>query len=717
MSNYDKWLHELPEIVAPASDDLLYIEQAKDGSSWKLKWSNLPGGGPVPNLYLDQLLDVTVPTPSSGDVLTWDGVSQWVNLPPSLPTLDQLLDVTVPAPNPGDVLTWDGVSQWVNLPGSSAVTPGLEQINELGQATHKEEITQVVSSDGVTVTYTLDNEAAPGSPVTFYMRDGVKYELLTPDVIVLTPGTDVLPILYYLYVEVVASALVLKSTTDVLMAFGSNSSLLGEVEVQSAVTTQADGGALIFRSMSHHPTAHLAHIDNRIRLGFPPYVFYGLNYINTLTIPTVMDIWVDAGIVWGLHYHEFSIRDTSTGDTILMGNRDFDRIPNVNLVDMPQDTNGGSLQNRYFNIVVYMSFDTQGNERICLNLPNGSYSSLGPAEDDLDATADYSNPFGENLGSILLYQLAMGFNNAGNITLGRITDLRSAQGTTGGGGGTGVYVPATGGRFSGPVEFGDAKGAGNTEEIQIYDLTGNPELRMSSGQNLEADWRIYISGGIETLEFAHMTGGVTPDIKSRFNKDGSFQQFGTIQVHNGSIHRNLGGGISDADVAAGVPTLLPQRTDSDTGISSQASQVMGFVANGSVLATMSGIVGQIETTFIEPINFEGVHGKGVSEIGSGSIDWDARAGNFILATLTADSVLNFPTNMWAQNPNASYLMKVEASGANRTLTFAAGYFTSGFAGAAIPGDLIDVGTSNIYMMFLLGLTEIFIVRSGIGVPT
>lgn len=65
--------------------------------------------------YLDDLLDVDVPTPTDGQVLTWDsGTSKWVNETPSAGTLDDLTDVdttTIP-PVPGDSLVYNG-SLWV----------------------------------------------------------------------------------------------------------------------------------------------------------------------------------------------------------------------------------------------------------------------------------------------------------------------------------------------------------------------------------------------------------------------------------------------------------------------------------------------------------------------------------------------------------------------------------------------------------------------------
>jgi hypothetical protein len=70
---------------------------------------------------IDDLSDVNAPSPSNGDVLTWDSTpGEWVASAAGAPALDGLADVDATSPSDGDVLTWsDGDSAWVN-----AVVPG-----------------------------------------------------------------------------------------------------------------------------------------------------------------------------------------------------------------------------------------------------------------------------------------------------------------------------------------------------------------------------------------------------------------------------------------------------------------------------------------------------------------------------------------------------------------------------------------------------------------
>lgn len=64
------------------------------------------------SLALDDLSDVSVPSPSMGDLLTFDGV-EWINGPAPDPSLDGLTDVVLTSPAAGDALIYDG-ADWVN---------------------------------------------------------------------------------------------------------------------------------------------------------------------------------------------------------------------------------------------------------------------------------------------------------------------------------------------------------------------------------------------------------------------------------------------------------------------------------------------------------------------------------------------------------------------------------------------------------------------------
>lgn len=106
--------------------DLIVPDEAYDATAWngslevptknalRDKIETLASGTPT---ELDDLTDVNAPTPSNGDVLTWDSTpGEWVSLAPSggIAELDDIPDVNAPTPSNGDVLTWDSTpGEWV----------------------------------------------------------------------------------------------------------------------------------------------------------------------------------------------------------------------------------------------------------------------------------------------------------------------------------------------------------------------------------------------------------------------------------------------------------------------------------------------------------------------------------------------------------------------------------------------------------------------------
>lgn len=94
------------------------------------------GGGP---LALDDLTDVDVPTPTDGDVLTWDaGTSSWVDTAPTggVAVLDDVGDVDVPTPADGDVLTWDdGTSTWIAVAPTGGGVALLDDVGDVNAPT------------------------------------------------------------------------------------------------------------------------------------------------------------------------------------------------------------------------------------------------------------------------------------------------------------------------------------------------------------------------------------------------------------------------------------------------------------------------------------------------------------------------------------------------------------------------------------------------------
>jgi PKD repeat protein len=97
------------------------------GNVWDLHIYPLPVTIPaIPN-NLDDLTNVTVPSPSVNDHLVWNG-SAWINQAPSAaaaPALTQLTDVSITSPNFADLIMWNG-THWV-----TRVSPSLSNLNDV----------------------------------------------------------------------------------------------------------------------------------------------------------------------------------------------------------------------------------------------------------------------------------------------------------------------------------------------------------------------------------------------------------------------------------------------------------------------------------------------------------------------------------------------------------------------------------------------------------
>lgn len=93
-----------------------------DGSSWQ----QITGGSGSP-IALDDLTDVTIVSPSSGQVLQYNGAN-WVNATVTY-DLDDLTDVAVAGPTTGQILEYNG-ALWVNVTPTAA-TYALDDLTDV----------------------------------------------------------------------------------------------------------------------------------------------------------------------------------------------------------------------------------------------------------------------------------------------------------------------------------------------------------------------------------------------------------------------------------------------------------------------------------------------------------------------------------------------------------------------------------------------------------
>jgi hypothetical protein len=102
----------------------------------------------ISNHALDALSDVTVPTPSNGQFLKWNGTAWVADSIPTINALDDIGNVAAPSPTSGDFLKWNG-SAWVN----DAV--------DLGTDTTGDFVGTVIAGTGVTVSSNTGENSSP----------------------------------------------------------------------------------------------------------------------------------------------------------------------------------------------------------------------------------------------------------------------------------------------------------------------------------------------------------------------------------------------------------------------------------------------------------------------------------------------------------------------------------------------------------------------------
>ena len=125
--------------------------------------------------YLNDLADVTITSPSNGQVLKWNGTA-WINGTDSAGTtvnaLDDIADVTITSAASGDILKWNG-SAWVNdnallaakAPLASPTFTGTVTLPDntvaLGTKTTGDYVSSLVAGTGVTLSNNSGETATP----------------------------------------------------------------------------------------------------------------------------------------------------------------------------------------------------------------------------------------------------------------------------------------------------------------------------------------------------------------------------------------------------------------------------------------------------------------------------------------------------------------------------------------------------------------------------
>jgi hypothetical protein len=331
---------------------------------------------------------------------------------------------------------------------------------EFFQGTFAESFNALVTSDGTTVTMSL--EQSGGGDLTMTFSDGLSTLDCTPAAtIALTAGSDTAPTENFVYVLQSTKALTV-STSD--WPNGSEHIKVAYFLVPSATFVQ-NNGTYINQNWNDHRAGtdgqgHMSHMAERIRRD-GAYYQSGIggggttDYVTITTnvgTPDNVTVQVNAGVIFQMHRHAYTAKDTSSGDMILVVNDNataYDDITDLNT--QLTDADGDSMSGKYFNLVLW-GVANKGGEYgpLMLNLPTGSYNVQSDATGDVDGFDVFTIPAAfdtESSTGFLIARITLRHQAAsgGTWTHVQTTDLR----------GTSPQVAAAGGTSGTVTEFSD----------------------------------------------------------------------------------------------------------------------------------------------------------------------------------------------------------------------------------------------------------------------
>jgi len=308
--------------------------------------------------------------------------------------------------------------------------------------TFRESFSFTVSESGGTVTGTL-TPTNGNVDMTMIFSDG--FSLLDTDppaTIVLTPGTDSVPVTNYVYV--------LKSTKALTVSTSAWPAAehikVSEILLRSAATTGTED-PLRNQNWNDHIQAsstnmgHLSHITQKLRK-FEAQWESGceLSAVHRTTpAPDELYVTVTGGQVYQLHPQTFPSFDTEAADDIHVFNHPT--TPFLTIKDLATqiiDANSGTLANKHYSVVIWGGINKSGEaSHIFMNLPTGSYNSAANAISDPDNYAIYTIPPSFAGVGFLIARLVLSFGaGTATITVQSTEDLRGKLPNTSAGGGS-----------------------------------------------------------------------------------------------------------------------------------------------------------------------------------------------------------------------------------------------------------------------------------------
>lgn len=275
-----------------------------------------------------------------------------------------------------------GNTRWIATILSTTVAPLLKFF--VGMTI--EEPDSVITSDGTTVTLTL--QAIGSGDITYSRPDGSidVFDCTPAQTISLTPGTDTNYIQNWFYIDSPTNTLVANTT-----GFPTTEHVkLGNVILQSAATIQSEGKVRGGHNYSDHVfsplnNGHGSHTNHAFRVRNGVYLD-GLDFSHFGSGTATLNIGIATGKITQAHDH-----DTPTfasGSDFIIVNQSFD-IEN-NLYNITTDADNNTNINRYAAYFIFIVF-YEGGSNIYINKPSETY--LNEADAIEGVVYDYPSDF------------------------------------------------------------------------------------------------------------------------------------------------------------------------------------------------------------------------------------------------------------------------------------------------------------------------------------
>jgi hypothetical protein len=326
-----------------------------------------------------------------------------------------------------------------------------EQFSDAWDGSCLETFNFTTSSNGTIVTGLLENVEPTRDVVVKFSTGRFTVDTTTsPLTIALTPGTDNGEQTNYIYIPESTKVLTVSTsgwpTTE--------HARIAQVDIQSAITTQDDGGALGNQNTNDHlkytnDNGHILHISSWIRKQFATWESgTEATFDNTGGNGYVQ---ITGGIVNQMHEQSVDAFSMVGGDNIRAWN-DFsgNRPKYTNLTSITAYSDGSPWNNEWGKIVVWRVANKSGEySPVMFNLPSGGYNSEANAIEDLQQKANFAIPNNFKTKAILV--AAFTFRISGGVITYNIgyEDLRGqvpitvAGGGGGGAGGVTTYLALT----------------------------------------------------------------------------------------------------------------------------------------------------------------------------------------------------------------------------------------------------------------------------------